>query len=529
MKFTLFAFLISLGPCLNVFSQAKTRKLPTTINHPAINQYAPYMSFDGDAIVYLSDNAEDYAIVPFFSFREGSSDWKEPVPLPKNLYSRLNYLRGYTLGPEGKIMLMSTLKSPGVGGFDIWISERKGSTWSEPKNLGVPINSKGHEACATLTPDGNAMYFQRCEKMDQNSASGCKIFVAKKKSNGQWDEPVELPGIINTGNSQAPRILADAETLIFSSDKFPGNKGGMDLYLTRLKNGEWTSPQPLDFVNTSKDDQYVSVNGVGRYLLRDAQGSKKSELVEFLIPGDLRPKGLMRVDGKVTDPGGKAVSSYISVVDLAKGKRIFNGRPGIDGSFTLFLLEGSKYDLSIDPEQSNVSFYSKQFDLSTGEIPQVEKVSAVLKPLEDKDEFDLNLVTFKPHTAELAPSSEDELKRLARIIKGNPDLKFEVQVMLAGYLQDSIQSTPDLTQVLNDTIAMKIDDIDSMGQLIQRDTVIVKTLFHNDRTEEEADAIINFLATQGVETGRLNYFINARPEAIEEKRKTTVRVRVLRS
>ncbi|HEX5170748.1 MAG TPA: hypothetical protein VFW11_16355 [Cyclobacteriaceae bacterium] len=523
-KYLLFFFVFAVGLAQNVFAQAKIRKLPTTINHPAINQYAPYMSFDGDAIVYLSDNAEDYAIVPFFSYRDGG-DWKDPMPLPKNVYTRLNYLKGYTLGPDGKTLFLSTLKSPGVGGFDIWMTERKGASWSEPKNLAVPINSRGHEACATLTPDGTMLYFQRCEKMDQQSSSGCKIFVSKKKSNGQWDEPVELPASINSGNSQAPRILADAETLIFSSDKFSGSKGGMDLYLTRFKNGEWTTPVPMDFVNTQKDDQYVSVNGVGRYLLRDSPGAKKNELVEYLIPEDLRPKGLTRVDGKVSDPNGAMVASYISVVDLTKDKKVFNGRPAKDGTFTLFLLEGSEYNLAIDPEQSNINFYSKEFDLTNGDIQQVERISATLKPIEDGDEFGLDLVAFEQYSDELTNSSGDDLKRLARVIKSNPNFKFEIQVLLAGYLQDSVQSDPDLTEVLLDSVITSIDDIDSLGQLYQRDSLLVQSIYHNDRTKKQAENIINYLMDQGIDPGRLGCFINSRPEAIDEKKKITVRVK----
>jgi hypothetical protein len=425
-------------------------------------------------------------------------------------------------------MFFSTLKGPTVGGFDLWVSERKGSSWGEPKNLSAPINSKEQEGCATLTPDGKQLYFMRCDKMDQQSATGCRIMVSTKKSNGQWDEPIELPKTINSGNSQAPRILADAETLIFSSDQIPGNKGGMDLYVSRVKDGKWSIPVPLDFVNTPKNDQFVSVNGVGRYLIRDSPGTKKSELVEYLIPQNLRPKGLMRVEGKVNDPNGKVVPSYISVMDVTNGKRIFNGRPAADGTFTLFLLEGSKYDLSIDPEQSNLSFYSKKFDLSQDEIPQIQKVSATLKPIENQDEFDLN-VDFKPLTSEITSTSEDELKRLARVVKSNSNFKFEIQVMQVGYMQDSLQSDPDLTEILHDSTIVSAESIDSLGQSYQYDSMIVKTVYHNDRTIRQADSIINYLLKQGIDTGSLSYFTNSRPEAVEEKKNTLVRVKVLKN
>lgn len=510
------------------WAQAKTRKLPTTINHPGINLYAPFVSFDGDAIVFISDNAEDYVLTPFYTWRESGSGWKDPVALPKNVHTRLNYLYGFSLSADGKTLYLSTMKSPGVGGFDIWTSELKGTTWTEPKNLAAPINSRAHEACATVTPDGKTLYFMRCEKMDQKTATGCKIFTARKKPNGQWEEPVELPANINTGNSQSPRIMADGETLVFSSDKIPGGKGGMDLYTSKLSNGQWSKPVPMAFVNTDKDDQHVSATALARYLLRDSPGARKNELVEYLIPDELRPKGLMKLEGKVTDPSGAPVASYISVLDLTTRKRIFNGRPERDGGFTVYLPEGTKYELSVDPEQGNLSYFSKQFDLTSDKIPQIEKVSVTLKPIADGDEIPLDLVRFKPYSAELDPSSHEDLKRLARIIKSSPGFRFEMQVMLFGYQEDSVKSNPDLTEVSYDSMDWVVEHVNDSGETVMRDTVVTMITYHNDRTMKQSESIKNFLVREGVNEGNLSFMVNARPEAIVENRKIVVKAAVFR-
>src|SRR5690349_4158884 len=226
MKYFLTLFSLGMFSATILMGQAKVRKLPNNINHPSINVYAPYMSFDANALLFLSDNNEDNALSIYYTFKE-NADWKDPVVAPKNVNSKFNFLRGYALSADGKKMYFSSLKSPGVGGYDILMSEFKGNTWSEPQNFGVPINTKGNEATPSFTFDGNTLYFMRCDKMNADKAEACKIFVTKKKSTGQWEEPVELPATINTGNSQTPRIMADGETLIFSSDKFQ-SKGGMD-------------------------------------------------------------------------------------------------------------------------------------------------------------------------------------------------------------------------------------------------------------------------------------------------------------
>jgi hypothetical protein len=509
---------------LNISGQAKMRKLSSSINHPSINLYAPYISADANAMVFISDNAEDGVLTPFYTFRE-ATDWKEPLMLPKQIHTKLNFLRGYGLSADGKRIYFSTFKAPSVGGQDIQYSDWKGTAWSEPVNPGLPINTKAHEACASFTPDGNTIYFMRCQKMEQNKAESCKILRSTKKPNGQWEEPVELPSSINRGNSQTPRIMADGETLYFSSDKLTPNKGGMDLYVTRFQNNTWSNPVPLDFTNTEKDDQFISVAALGRYLLKDTQGQRKNELVEYLIPDEVRPKGMMKIEGKVTALTGNSIPAYVAAFDLTNNKRVFTGKPFADGSFFLYLKEGSVYELSIDPEQNNVSYYSKLLDLTSDKIPQVEKVTATLKPLTSGDELSLDVIKFKPHSSvlDVTANSANEMKRIVRAINGSTDLKFNVHVMLNGYEEDTIQSNPDLTEVIYDSIVNQYEVVDSLGQVSRKDTLMVKTTYHNDRTLLQAQAIIEHLASLGANRDKLTFFVNAIPATLPENRKLTIK------
>lgn len=505
-----------------VLSQAKIRRFPASINNPTINVWAPFISLDGSTLLFTSDYADDGTLV-YFSERQ-TGDWKQPVELPKHLNTRLNFLKGYSLSPEGKIIYLTSIKSGGVGGYDMWYSEQKGNSWSELNNLFAPLNSKANEGCPTFTPDGNTVYFMRCEKMNMQTATNCKIFVSTKKNTGQWNEPVELPDHINTGNSQTPRIMADGETLIFSSDKISPNKGGMDLYVTKLKNSMWSSPLPLDVVNTEKDDQYVSVQFNGRYVLKEAPGKFKSEILEYLIPNELRPRGVMKVEGFVRDETGGATPAYIFVINLFDNQRVFNGRPSAtDGSFLFYLLEGGAYELSVDPEQSTYTYYSKQYDLLEDADLRNDKLNIVLKPLAVGDELALDAITFKETSAELDDVST-ELRRLSRLLKSAPQLNFEVQVLLSGYREDYIQSDPDLTERVIDSTRITIEALDTLGQMITRDSIVVKTMYHNDRTEKQANTIIDELVALGVDRSSLSFFVNARPEDVPENRKTTVRL-----
>jgi hypothetical protein len=69
-----------------------------------------------------------------------------------------------------------------------------------------------------------------------------------------------------------------------------------------------------------------------------------------------------------------------------------------------------------------------------------------------------------------------------------------------------------------------LQKVDSLGQLSTIDSMVVKTRYHNDRTQKEAAVILDKLVAAGIEPGRLSTFVNARQEDAVENRKTIIKV-----
>jgi hypothetical protein len=345
----------------------------------------------------------------------------------------------------------------------------------------------------------------------------------RKKSNGQWDTPVELPGYINTGNSQAPRIMGDGLTLIFASDRIMPNRGGMDLYSTRWEDEQWSRPQPLDFVNTGGDDHFVSGTSAGQYLLMEAKGQRSSELVEFLFPAEVRPRGTLRVEGSLAGPAD-LTASYVTVFNRDTKRKASAIRPGPDGKFVAYLIYGSRYDLSIESANDSYTFFNRVFDLRGENNPMVERVNAVLEPASSDAVLDLNGLEFEPGTAVLSPASSPEISRLARMIRGNPQRSFALEVTLYGLVVDSLRSSSDLTETAYDTTHLQVSfQVDSVTTGT-RDSLVVKPRYHNDRTLAQAQAIIDALKKEGIPAGQLAGSGTAIKEAVIEKRRTEVQV-----
>lgn len=501
-------------------AQVRSRKMPNNLNHPAINNYAPFISLDGNSMVYLADLAEDHEMTMAFTTRQGVN-WKDPVVLPKAVNLKQNFQKGYALSADGKTIYISSQRSNGMGGFDLYYSELKGLLWQDPVNMLLPANSKEHEACPSVSLDGSLFFYMRCEKMDVTSADGCHLLMMKKKPNGQWDNPVELPDFINTGNSQTPRIMGDGEMLIFSSNKIQGSRGGFDLYFSLYLQGTWSRPQPLDFANTTGDDQYVSATSAGMYLLRESPGQRSSELVEYLFPPEVRPKGTLRVDGKVNGPVDPS-SAYVTVFSLDHPGPPSTTQVGKDGAFQVYLNYGGRYDLSVEPANDSYTFYSRKFDLRGENNAMVEQLEATLLPCKPGDAIVLAGLEFEALGSRLTSTSREELRRVARLIKGNPSRSFGVEVTLLGFMQDSVRSSNELTEVAYDSVRIPVTyRIDSVTTAT-RDSVVVHSRYHNDRTLAQARAIGTLLQREGIDASRLACSGKAQPETVPERRRTTV-------
>lgn len=64
------------------------------------------------------------------------------------------------IDPMEQFLLFSSICKDGLGGDDIYISfNDKNTGWSNPINLGTPINTSGYEDSAILSPDENHLYF----------------------------------------------------------------------------------------------------------------------------------------------------------------------------------------------------------------------------------------------------------------------------------------------------------------------------------------------------------------------------------
>ena len=152
---------------------------------------------------------------------------------------------------------------------DLFTSSRdRLGKWSEPVKLPISINTAGNEGAPIFNEKRNLMYFTRCP-MEKKKVYGCDIWVAKKVGNN-YAEPVILalrPDKNDTITIGHPALTVNEDAMIFASDmKWPGHKGGKDLYIVKLDKDGMPTGAPTNLgadINTAKDEMFPFVRQDG--------------------------------------------------------------------------------------------------------------------------------------------------------------------------------------------------------------------------------------------------------------------------
>lgn len=124
-----------------------------------------------------------------------------------------------TLNAAGDVMYFVSNMPWGYGGADIYSSKKNGDIWSEPVNLGKNINSDGNDMFPFLYND-STLYFS---SNGRGGLGGLDVFESKFVR-GEWTNPFNLGAPINSSQDDFSFIL-DSTGLngYFSSGRGAGN------------------------------------------------------------------------------------------------------------------------------------------------------------------------------------------------------------------------------------------------------------------------------------------------------------------
>ena len=191
------------------------------------------------------------------------------------------------LSPDGNRLYFASNR-PLQGGtdskdYDIWVVNKSGDTWGEPKNLGPTINTPGDEFYPSASDDGT-LYFTA----QLDSGMGREDIWKSVQKEGIFQKPENLGPNINTPFFEYNAFVSpDKSYLIFGSFGREDDLGGGDLYISFNSETGWTNARHLGSnINSPALDYCPFVSMDGQYFFFTSQrsvdmGTKPKDFAEL--------------------------------------------------------------------------------------------------------------------------------------------------------------------------------------------------------------------------------------------------------
>lgn len=396
-------------------------------------EYAPSISADNKTLMLQSDREGSYKL---YESKQQGSTWGSPVELTgiNEGGTAQDLIGGPSISYDGNFIYFFASFKQGYGAEDIYYSERQGSSWSHPINIGKPLNSKNYEGFPSISSDGKSIYFMRLNNKSIGGINCYTLMVSHREANGLWNTPVALPSPVNGGCDKYPRIMADNETLIFTSIREGSINNSWDLFESRkIGENQWSEPAALEFVNTEQEELFATVSSQGDKLYFISKQSGNYDLYQVDIPQKYRPKIVVNIQGIITNTSNQPLKSTMQVIRKSDSTEVaLLESNATSGSFTLVLGEGD-YDVIVRSE----GYETKRSPLSTGTISDYRLIEQNFQLEEFKAMVFVDVLNARnqePLEATTSVLSEDqEISFSNGYFTANYQQKFKIQIEKEGY------------------------------------------------------------------------------------------------
>lgn len=208
-----------------------------------LNQFINVRDFciskDGDEAFFTLQNPSSEISQIAFILKE-NNEWLEPELLP--FCDSYRYLEPFLSGNGNRLFFVSDRpledSTDSKKNFDIWYVDRnnRDDEWSEPKNIGKPVNSDLDEFYPSVSENNN-LYFT----MDSPNGYGKDDIYFCEWEAGKYLSPILLNGNINSNGYEFNAFISKKENFIlFTKYNAEDGQGSGDLYISKKDvNGKW--------------------------------------------------------------------------------------------------------------------------------------------------------------------------------------------------------------------------------------------------------------------------------------------------
>lgn len=201
------------------------RNIGTTINTPS-HDGSVGLSPDGkELFIYKDDGNGDI----YYCKLKKDGSWSKPLPIEGFINSKKSYENAASISADYKRLFFASSREGSFGGLDIYMSEmNEEGNWGKPVNLGATVNTAGDEEGPFLDLDGKTLYFS---STGHKSMGDFDLFKTVYDAHtNEWSDPQNMGYPLNTADDDIYFVLSgDGKHGYYASVKEDG-LGEKDLY-----------------------------------------------------------------------------------------------------------------------------------------------------------------------------------------------------------------------------------------------------------------------------------------------------------
>ncbi|MFZ4785745.1 MAG: OmpA family protein [Flavobacteriales bacterium] len=171
-------------------------------SQPSLSGDGMYLFFAGARSECMKDGSGNYSTDIFVSKRQEDGTWGQAKPLPATINTPGKDKAPY-MHSDSRSLYFSSDGHVGAGGLDIFYCKMNDDgTFTEPKNIGVPINTEKDELGIVVTSDGEIAYFGA---KDLNNQRGWDVYQFKMPEPAKPEKVMILKGEVKTEDGNPPQ------------------------------------------------------------------------------------------------------------------------------------------------------------------------------------------------------------------------------------------------------------------------------------------------------------------------------------
>jgi len=180
---------------------------------------------DGTGMYVYKNTVNTTGDIYLSRYNKGEGIWQAAEKMPRPINT--SYFEGsISMTEDGNTVYFISERPEGYGQGDVYVSTKKGSNWSAPKNLGKVINTDLDEKFVFVHPNGRTLYFSS----NGHPTMGSYDIFKTEYVNGEWSVPINLGYPINTVNEESTFTLTKDNQALFIAAEYDNSYGERDIY-----------------------------------------------------------------------------------------------------------------------------------------------------------------------------------------------------------------------------------------------------------------------------------------------------------